>query len=366
MTAQASWSGGSDLAQRGDVEFLIGVEQLRLHSGEIEALAQRCGAPVTGRSSWILATVSHGPEPEIVLVRDSAGFLKAAAVLVPAATSGAASNTVTLAGAGPASQGHRGALLVDEPAYGRNLGSAFRLSLSIDGPRRSTVAEFGPIPADSAGLDELLAAFPELTAHPVEPIPMIQREPGLHQASDYLSDSMRRNLRKATNRLATDGRQFEVRFASSYSDVSALLPMIEACHRDRDHDRGRRSDLDDPSGRQVWYSRLRALARDGLVEIATCFIDRVAAAYVIGIRDRGAYRVLEGYFATEWARYAPGRLLETAVIQRMLDTPSMNLLDWMTSLAPESLIAKTDSQPVVVLRLAPPSSRGDRREALGQ
>jgi hypothetical protein len=76
---------------------------------------------------------------------------------------------------------------------------------------------------------------------------------------------------------------------------------------------------------------------------------------VVGIRDRSAYRVLEGHFATAWARYAPGRLLETAVIQRMLDEPTMSLLDWMTSVAPESLVAQNDAQPVVVLRTPPGS-----------
>jgi hypothetical protein len=90
-----------------------------------------------------------------------------------------------------------------------------------------------------------------------------------------------------------------------------------------------------------------------LLEVSTCYIDGSVAAHVVGLRDHTSYRVLEGHFATAWARYAPGRLLETAVIQRMLDDPAMTVLDWMTSLAPDSLVAQNDVQQVVVLRAAP-------------
>jgi hypothetical protein len=216
-----------------------------------------------------------------------------------------------------------------------------------------SAAELGPIAANATGLGELLAGFPGLVASPAAPIPMLRREPGLIDARDYLSSAMRRNLRKANNRLATDGRTFDVQFVRSCSDIAALLPTIEACHRDRDHDRGISSDLDDEATLATWRRRLLALASDGLLEVATGYIDGSAAAHVVGLRDRTCYRVLEGHFATSWSRYAPGRLLETAVIQRMLDAPAMKALDWMTSLAPDSLVAQNDAEQVVVLRAVP-------------
>jgi hypothetical protein len=361
MTAQASWSGGQDVGYRGEVEFLTGTHQLKRHAGEIEALAQRCAAPATSRSSWLIASVSRGLEPEVVLIRDPAGFLRAATVLVPSVNAGSGADVVTIAGAGPGSQGHRAALLADDASYARQLGIALRLSVAID--RFGATAELGPIAASSPGLDDFLAGFPELVAFAVDPIPLVRRETGLDQATDYLSDSMRRNLRKATNRLATDGRTFDVGCASSYSDVLASLPVIERLHRERDHERGRRSDLDDPIGRAVWRARLLSLARDGLLEVCTGYIGGEPAANVVGIRERRVYRILEGHFATEWARYAPGRLLEAAVLQRMLDTPSMTELDWMTSTAADSLIAQNDSQPVVVLRTVAPGLQGGRRAA---
>ncbi len=73
----------------------------------------------------------------------------------------------------------------------------------------------------------------------VDPIPMIRREPGLDEATDYLSPAMRRTLRKATNRLASDYRTFDVRFTRSHSEIRDLMPALEESHRNRDHDRGR-------------------------------------------------------------------------------------------------------------------------------
>jgi hypothetical protein len=349
VTAQASWSDGSAVEERGDVEVVHGFARIAERRGELEALAQRCDAPATARSTWILASIAGPARSWAAFVRDSAGFLRAAAVLVDSPT--APSSVVTLAGTGAANQGHRGALLAEDAGWARQLGVALRLSLSVRSDEPAT--ELGPIPADAAGLDELLAGFPGLVASPVDPIPMLRREPGVDDAQAYLSGAMRRNLRKANNRLATDGRTFEVRFARSHRDVASLLPSIEACHRGRDHDRGIASDLDDEGSLTTWRRRLLALASDGLLEVSTAYIDGSIAAHVVGLRDRTCYRVLEGHYAIAWSRYAPGRLLETAVIQRMLDERAMTALDWMTSLAPDSLVAQNDAEQVVVLRAVP-------------
>ncbi len=326
------------------VEVVVGLDRLRDRRGELEALAQRCDAPVTGRSTWMLASVDSGPQPCAVLVRDLSGFLRAAAVLVEVdGTSGG--QVVTFAGS---DLGHRGAILADDRLWARRLGIALSRALPVH--TTGWAIELGPLDADSPALAGFLAGFPQLVRLDVEPIPVLVREPGLDLAADYLSPAMRRTLRKANNRIVTDGRTLETRFTRSYSEICELVPALQACHRNRDHDRGRLSDLDDEKTRETWGSRLRALAQDGLLEVATARIDGVLAAHVIGIRDGETYRILEGHFVTEWARYAPGRLLEAAVVQRMLDEPAMNTLDWMTSVAPESLLATNASGPMVTLR----------------
>jgi Acetyltransferase (GNAT) domain len=326
------------------VEVVVGLDRLREHRGELEALAQRCDAPVTGRSAWMLASVDRGPQPWAVFVRDLSGFLRAAAVLVEVdSTRGAP--VVTFAGN---DLGHRGAILADDRLWARRLGIALSHTLPVH--TSGWAIELGPLDADSPALAGFLAGFPQLVRLDVEPIPLLVREPGLDLAADYFAPAMRRTLRKAYNRVATDGRTLELRFTRSHSEICELVPALQDCHRNRDHDRGRPSDLDDEEIRETWGSRLRALAQDGLLEVATARIDGALAAHVIGIRDGETYRILEGHFATEWGRYAPGRLLEAAVVQRMLDEPAMNALDWMTSVAPESLLATNASEPMVTLR----------------
>ena len=346
MTAAPLMAPTTDLlAGNTGVEVVTGVERLRSHRGELEALAQRCHAPVTARSTWMLASVGTGPQPWAVFVRDPAGFLRAAAVLVEVESLTGGNEIVAFAGS---DLGHRGAILADDRVWARRLGNALSHTL----PARTTgwAIELGPLDAESPALAGFQSGFPQLVRVDVDPIPHLQREPGLDAAADYLAPAMRRTLRKAANRLATDGRDLDLRFTRSYTEICELLPVLEACHRNRDHDRGRMSELDDDEIRSTWRNRIRELALDGLVEVSTAHIDGALAAHVVAIRDGQTYRVLEGHLVTDWSRYAPGRLLEAAVVQRMLDEPSMTALDWMTSVAPESLLATNATRPMVVLR----------------
>ena len=176
------------------------------------------------------------------------------------------------------------------------------------------------------------------------------RRDGSLSAADYLTDGMRRTLRKSANRLAKDDHVLSIAFTRDRARIMRVLPMLEECHRDRDHARGRDSDLDENSARLLWHARLRALADAGVLELATAQIDGQLAAYVLAILDRPVYRVLEGHLATRWSRYAPGRVLESAVLQRMLDDASYETFDWMTSIASETLLATNDHDPVVVVR----------------
>jgi CelD/BcsL family acetyltransferase involved in cellulose biosynthesis len=346
MTAGSLASARSDrLAGPAGVKVISGIERLSAHRGEIEALAQRCGAAVTARTSWILASVSGGPRPWAVLVRDPGGFLRAAAILVETAGRSGVNDVVTLAGTDLA---HRGALLADDGIWSRRLGIA--LAHGLPARTRGWAVDLGPLDADSPALDGLLAGFPQLVCSPTDPIPLVRRELGLDAAADYLAPAMRRTLHKAANRLATDGTTLELRFTRSYTEICELLPALATCRRDRDHDRGRVSDLDDERGLELWLGRLRELAADGLLEVSLAYLDGKLAAHVVGIRDGETYRVLEGHLVTKWSRYAPGRLLETAVLQRMLDDPAMTSLDWMTSVAPDSLLATNGSTPMVALR----------------
>jgi hypothetical protein len=96
-----------------------------------------------------------------------------------------------------------------------------------------------------------------------------------------------------------------------------------------------------------------------VLELATIEIDGELAAYVLGVVDHGAYRVLEGNLVTRWTRYAPGRLLEAAVVDRALKDPALGSVDWMTSRAPDRLLGSNGVEPVVMLRLGWTTIRSD-------
>ena len=182
----------------------------------------------------------------------------------------------------------------------------------------------------------------------VDPIPVVRRGAS-RSATDYLSDGLQRTLRKSRNRLARDGHTQSVAFTRDRIRIARLLPLLEECHRDRDHARGRDSDLDDNGARLLWHARMRALSDSGCLELATAQIDGHLASYVLAILDRPTYRVLEGHLATQWSRFAPGRVLEAAVLQRVLDDDEYETFDWMTSVASDTLLATNGMDPVVVV-----------------
>ena len=332
------------VAVPASTEIVHGFDDLVLLAEELDELAVVCGAPMTARAAWVFATLSMEPdrEPWGVVVRDEDQAMVAAALLVDSAGSGA--DLVRLAGSG---SGHRGALLADGPLAADRLGRA--LAEALVTRTHSFRLSLGPVDASSAPVAALTRALPGSQAAIVDPIPVVRRDES-SLATDYLTDGMRRTLRKSANRLSRDGHELTVAFTADRARIMRVLPMLEECHRDRDHARGRDSDLDDTAARLLWHARLRALADAGVLELATAQIDGQLAAYVLAIPDEPVYRVLEGHLATRWSRYAPGRVLESSVLQRMLDDPAYETFDWMTSIASDTLLATNDHDPVVVVR----------------
>jgi hypothetical protein len=161
---------------------------------------------------------------------------------------------------------------------------------------------------------------------------------------------MARTLRKAANRMAADCVQAEIAVTADRSEITSMLPLLENISRDRDHAGGRPSPLDDPIRRQLWQRRVLALAGAGVLQMATLQLDGDLAAYVLGIEDGDAYRILEGRYVGRWARYAPGRVLEAAVLDTVAESPTFQVLDWMTAVAPETLLAANAVDPLVVVQ----------------
>jgi Acetyltransferase (GNAT) domain len=313
---------------------------------ELDQLALRGEAAATARGSWLAATVRAVPDRDSwgVVVRDGEGSLRAAAVLLEARANGQSS--VSLAGCAP---GHRSGVLADSAASAALLGHAVGEELAVRGGPVTMV--LGPIDSAAPWLPDFAATIPGAEIADVDPIPAVRRGSSTDVA-DYLGASMRRTLRKAANRLRADGRRTTFRFTRDSVEIAAMLPALMDVHRARNHGQGRSSELDDPVGRRIWNGRVVGLASDGTLEVSTLSIDGRLAAQVIALVEPSAYRVLEGFMVTEFARYAAGRVLEAAVLQRFLDEPALERLDWMTAVAPESLLAANELQPVSVVRAA--------------
>jgi len=61
-------------------------------------------------------------------------------------------------------------------------------------------------------------------------------------------------------------------------------------------------------------------------------------AYVVGICDDRTYRVFDGHFDTQWARYSPGRMIEHAVLQHVVSEQKYDTVDWMLGVAAEKIL----------------------------
>jgi hypothetical protein len=170
--------------------------------------------------------------------------------------------------------------------------------------------------------------------------------PGIGFTQDEVAfpHGIRRGLDRSGHRIRRHGLAETIRFEREPARLAALRDDIEAVHRARDRDAGRLSDLDDDAGTAFWRSVYDLHAGRGELEVATLRLDGHLAAYVVALADGPAYRVFDGRFAPAWRQYSPGRRLEAAVVDHAR-RGRYRMLDWMSSVAPEKLVASTHEEP---------------------
>jgi hypothetical protein len=345
----APWSGraATDTRRSGvAVELAHGRAAVAAIEQELGELAVVADAPLTARPAWSLVSgfVSDYLLPWALLARDAAGTPVGAVVLLDHIQN-PRSVLTTLAGT---DGGHRGAILTADTTVALALGDALRGVLDEQSSQSTVV--LGPLPAGSPVVDAFAAGLSGSRQEAAAAVPVIRRDAGTDPAA-YLAPGMRRALRKAANRLAADGRQAQIRFSCDAGEILGKLRQLEYVHRNRDHVHGRISDLDDAVRHGAWRDRAKNLTDLGLLELAMLHIDGELAAYTLGVADGPVYRLLEGRFVTEWARYSPGRLLEAGVVQRVLDDDAFTTFDWMTAVAPQSLLGRNSEDPMVLVQL---------------
>jgi hypothetical protein len=211
---------------------------------------------------------------------------------------------------------------------------------ALDGPWSLTLDN---LDADDLVAQLLMALLPNVGRAPVASVPFVELE-SLRHGVDLYTQNMRRQLRKAENRLATDGIEPEIQFARTEPEIRMLLPELDRIHIERDHAAGRASDLDDPRVRHLWHQLILAHTVGDQIEIATLGIGGAIVAYVVGIRDDTTYRVFDGHFDTAWARYSPGRLIEDAVLRHVVEDGRFGSVDWMLGVAAEKILVATGAR----------------------
>ncbi|HET7488399.1 MAG TPA: GNAT family N-acetyltransferase [Acidimicrobiales bacterium] len=316
---------------------------------DLDDLHRAAAAPVTARVPWLRAWV-HAYQPSApwaVLVRDvDSGRLEAAGLLCTV-HSGDHDLVVPLG----RRQLDRGALPARSPQAAAALGMA--LAARLASGRRPWHLRLGQLPAG----DPAAAAVAETLEHartvPGVPIPKVELA-GVDAPEASLSTSMRKQLRKAANRAETDGLVPVIDFVAGGDAVAGVLDEVEHTHRLRERDASRVSDLESSPGLRFWRSVILDHARQHEAEIATLRLDGHLAAYVVSLLDGSSYRVFDGRFSPAWARYSPGRLLETATLRRAAGGARWDEVDWMSGCASEKLLVANAADPTEHLVAASP------------
>jgi CelD/BcsL family acetyltransferase involved in cellulose biosynthesis len=321
-------------AVRTQVITVRGWPALRSHEAALEALHRDAGTPVTARLAWWQAAVRADPgaEPVLLAVPAAGGTLRAAALVAWRGTNGdrqitsVRPHTDDVWEVAAASDTARRAVLTELALLAGGLSRPWELVLTglRDGDEAAWLA--GQLPTGRA-----------VFAPPV---------PGIGFTRDEVTypHGIRRGLDRSGHRIRQQGVDETIRFEREPARLAALRDEIEAVHRARDRDAGRLSDLDDDAGTAFWRSVYDLHAGRGELEVATLRLDGHLAAYVIALTDGPAYRVFDGRFAPAWRQYSPGRRLEAAVVDHARRWPYREL-DWMSSVAPEKLVASTREEP---------------------
>ena len=335
--ARASRRGGER------VEATHGIRQIESLLPAIAQFHAEVKAPITARWSWLSAWFQLHPEVDVqsLIVRGRNGNVDAAALLArqrDGSTMKLFSVNNQMANVASVLARHKTAA----EALGRGIAE---LVLSTPGPWE---LELNQLAGGPWMVDALTLAVPGIVREEQLSVPQVIITPEVNLPA-LLSKNMRKQLRRTYARLG-HLHSWSVNFHRGADRIMALLPEIEAIHLARDHARRNVSDLDDALERRFWQETVVTHTYTDELEVATLTIDDQIAAYVLSMIDGSAYRVLDGRMNGNFAPYSPGRVLETATLERVLRDGAFTTFDWMTGVAPETILAANHWEARVTLR----------------
>ena len=335
-----AWRRSSQRAQERlfDIDLRSGLPDIRHLAPELESLNDRLDVPLMATWPWLerWAEAFTDWTPHLIGVRRAeSGHLVGGAML---ATRERAEGTAIVA-AGNSSSLYTAMQAVDDEVA-RALAEAVAAFLDdLPGVWSLDLEQLDELDPTVAHLAEVLdhsQVLPELRV----PHVLFLADGGNH---DALSKNMRRQIRKARNRIAADGLTLTLGFDRHRAISSELIDEVEAVHVSRDRHARRDSDLDRPAERAFWRNVLEGGDGRWEIEIGTMRLDGELAGYVVALLDGDVYRVYDGRMNSGWAKYSPGRLIEAAALERAARDPRFSMLDWMSGVAAEKLLTSNAS-----------------------
>ena len=326
-------------------EVLRGMRHVESILPDLAEFHKEVGAPITARWSWLSSWFQLHPDSDVqcLLVRAPSGEIDGAALFARQRL-GQSLRIFTLDNqmANVASVFARNATAANTLARG-----IADLALNTNDPWTLTINQ---VAGTNPVTDALKRHFPAMTIEQQLSVPQVLLTPGV-RIENLLTRNMRKQLRRGRARLDSQAKNWSVDFHRATDEIMALLPEIEAVHISRDHDRRNQSDLDDALERRFWQETVVTHTYTDELELGTLTINDTIAAYVISLIDGPNYRVLDGRMKSEFAEYSPGRILETAILERVISDTTFSIFDWMTGVAPETILAANHWQQRCTVRV---------------
>ena len=312
--------------------------QFEEHAEELDELLEEVGAPVTAEVSWLRTWLASFPEvePWLVAVRDHRGRLQAVAPL--ARRRRGSRNDLTLIGDGVSDYGW---LPARNEAAAAALADALVARLVRRGARWSLALR--QIPADDPVAVRLAARLQHARLLPGQPAPrtiITERD-----ITAYTSRNYRKSARNRRSRLARQGHGPRVDFLRDPDEVHHCLDeVVETC-RERERQMLGRSPLDDRRRERFFRKVVCTFAHQGRLELAVLRANDELAAYAVSLLDGDAYRMWNAHHAVTWSDFSPGQVLDYEIVQRIVDDPSLAVIDWMMGMESYKLRVANRTEP---------------------
>ncbi len=341
---------------------LAPLSELRRPLAELQASV---GAPVTARLPWLMTWAEYFPEyrPWTVTVRDG-DDLRAVACLAVRRVLGI--NRVVCLGH---RMSDRARLPVATEAAVEPL--ARGIAEALAGLGRPWSLSLEQLPAGDPVVHRLAELLPHTRVSLGDPLPVLNIAPGL-SPEKYAAKKFRQQTRAARRRFQQRGLDPQLRYERRPDAIEPLLGQMRAIRRERDHDRGRRSELDDRDRASWWRAITLELAAQSELEAVTLHAGDRLVAYSLALLDGPTYRLWDGRFDPAYKDVWPGQLMYGELLQRLVMQGEWRQLDFMrgrtvfkdrlTNGAEECENLQAWSSPLIRrLMLAPTASRAAAR-----